>query len=203
MDRLLTMQRQAGAVLITGLMILLLLTIVGLASMQNTVLQERMAGNFDERNNAFQNAEFALRVAERQHAQGAAGGTVILSDGSEGWPAACPDIDQMGCGGSSASTSTACLDALSWQTVDLGDGVDAEASFTMLPVDNMQCGAAASQGETVDTNSPYGATGASSSMRNNRMILARATGDTGAAVVLLKGIYRPPLLETEDSDDAG
>ncbi|MDZ7790745.1 MAG: hypothetical protein U5L08_09690 [Xanthomonadales bacterium] len=40
-------------------------------------------------------------------------------------------------------------------------------------------------------------------MRNNRMILARATGDSGNAVVLIKGIYRPPLLETEESDDAG
>lgn len=196
-------QRQAGSVLITGLIMLLLLTILGLASMQNTVLQERMAGSFDQRNDAFQYAELALREAELQHAQGASSGGVILSDGSVAWPSKkCPKIEHLGCGGANVTASTACLESLNWQSVSLGKDVNATAGFTMVPVDNMQCGAAASQGETVDTNSPYGSTGGSSSMRNNRVILARATSESGAAVILIKGIYQPPLLETEDSDDA-
>ncbi|MDZ7790744.1 MAG: PilX N-terminal domain-containing pilus assembly protein [Xanthomonadales bacterium] len=141
-----SLRNSQGSVLIIGLILLLVLTIIGLAGMQNTALQERMAGNFDERNDAFQYAELALRVAEREHAEGAASGAAILNDGSDGWPAACPEIDQLGCGGSNATASTACLEALSWQTVNLGADVDAEASFSVVPVDNMQCGAAASQG---------------------------------------------------------
>lgn len=57
--------RQAGAVLYTGLVILILLTLLGLASMSGVVLQERMAGNHRVNQSAFQNAEARLRLAER------------------------------------------------------------------------------------------------------------------------------------------
>ena len=55
---------QTGAVLITALLLLLVLTILGTSSIQNTVLQERMAGNMNQRNLAFQAAEAALREGE-------------------------------------------------------------------------------------------------------------------------------------------
>jgi len=55
---------QQGAVLITALLLLLVLTILGTSSIQNTVLQERMAGNMHQRNLAFQAAEAALREGE-------------------------------------------------------------------------------------------------------------------------------------------
>lgn len=56
---------QRGAVLYTGLIILVLLTLLGLASMNSVILQERMAGNHRVYQTAFQNAEGRLRVAER------------------------------------------------------------------------------------------------------------------------------------------
>lgn len=52
-----------GAVLITGLLILAVMTILGLASMRSTILQERMTGNLKEQANAFQAAEAALQAA--------------------------------------------------------------------------------------------------------------------------------------------
>ena len=55
---------QAGAVLVVSLIFLLVLTIVGVAAMQNTTLEEKMAGNVKDRNLAFQNAESAIREAE-------------------------------------------------------------------------------------------------------------------------------------------
>jgi len=55
---------QKGAALAISLIMLLLLTIIGVTAMQSTTMQERMAGNSRERNNAFQIAEAALRVAE-------------------------------------------------------------------------------------------------------------------------------------------
>jgi type IV pilus assembly protein PilX len=56
--------RQRGAVLLTSLIFLLLLTFIGLSSMQNATLQEKMAGSLKLRNESFQVAEAALRVGE-------------------------------------------------------------------------------------------------------------------------------------------
>lgn len=56
--------KQRGAVLIVGLIMVLLMTIVGLAAIRSTGLQETMAGNMRERNLAFQAAEASLRVGE-------------------------------------------------------------------------------------------------------------------------------------------
>ena len=57
-------QKQQGAVLIISMIILLLLTILGVTSMRNTSLEERMAGNARDRHIAFEAAEAALIDAE-------------------------------------------------------------------------------------------------------------------------------------------
>jgi type IV pilus assembly protein PilX len=59
-----SLAKQHGAVLIVSLMILIMLTMISLASMQTTTLEEKMTGNTRDRNIAFQAAEAALRVAE-------------------------------------------------------------------------------------------------------------------------------------------
>lgn len=56
---------QRGSALIIGLIFLMLLTLLGVAAMQGSALQERMAGNLRDRGLAFQAAEAALREAER------------------------------------------------------------------------------------------------------------------------------------------
>jgi type IV pilus assembly protein PilX len=58
-------ENQSGAALIVGLIFLVILTVLGVAAMQNSTLEERMAGNARDRNVAFQAAEAALRDAER------------------------------------------------------------------------------------------------------------------------------------------
>lgn len=57
-------KQQKGAVLVVALILLLVLTLVGVAGMQDTTLQEKMAGNMQDRNLAFQAAEAALRAGE-------------------------------------------------------------------------------------------------------------------------------------------
>ncbi|WP_051074956.1 PilX N-terminal domain-containing pilus assembly protein [Thioalkalivibrio sp. ALJ16] len=57
--------RQGGSALIVALILLLVITLLAVAGMQNTVLQERMAGNMHDRNIAFQQAERGLRDAQR------------------------------------------------------------------------------------------------------------------------------------------
>lgn len=56
---------QQGAVLVTGLIFLVVLTLLGVSAMQTSSLEEKMAGNFRDRNLAFQASEAALRDAEK------------------------------------------------------------------------------------------------------------------------------------------
>lgn len=56
--------RQDGMVLITGLIFMVVLTLIVVASMRTTLLEERMAGNARDTDLAFQAAEAALRAGE-------------------------------------------------------------------------------------------------------------------------------------------
>jgi type IV pilus assembly protein PilX len=56
--------RQKGAILIFCLVFLLVLTMMGVTSMESAVLEERMAGNMQNQNAAFQAAETSLQAAE-------------------------------------------------------------------------------------------------------------------------------------------
>ncbi len=68
-------QSQRGITLIICMIVLLVLTFMGLASIQDTTLEERMAGNLRNSNLAFQAAESALRNAEDRIA-----GMVLMPD---------------------------------------------------------------------------------------------------------------------------
>jgi type IV pilus assembly protein PilX len=56
--------KESGVVLVVSLIMLMLITLIGVSAMQNTGLEEKMAGNLRDRNMAFQAAEAALRDAE-------------------------------------------------------------------------------------------------------------------------------------------
>lgn len=60
----LTAKRQCGSVLIISLVILLVLTILGIAGVDTTLLQERMVGNLQEKVSSFEAAEAGLRDGE-------------------------------------------------------------------------------------------------------------------------------------------
>ena len=56
------LSHQRGAALFVALMFLIILTVVGLSAANVSVMQERMAGNVRETNEAFQEAEATLRA---------------------------------------------------------------------------------------------------------------------------------------------
>jgi type IV pilus assembly protein PilX len=60
-----TCKKQQGIVLVISLIILLLLSLLGITSTQNTGLEEKMAGNTHDKAIAFQAAEAALQAAEQ------------------------------------------------------------------------------------------------------------------------------------------
>ena len=55
---------ERGAALIVSLLMLVVMTMIGVSAMQTTALEEKMAGNQRDLNQAFQAAEAALRDAE-------------------------------------------------------------------------------------------------------------------------------------------
>ena len=55
---------ERGAVLVVGLMLLMVLTILGVAAMQNALMEEKTAGNVQDSSVALQAAEAALREGE-------------------------------------------------------------------------------------------------------------------------------------------
>ena len=58
-------QYQTGMALITGLIFMVVLTLLALAAMRTTTLEEHMSGNARDRDMAFQSAEAALRAGEQ------------------------------------------------------------------------------------------------------------------------------------------
>ena len=61
-----TQRPQRGAILVISMLLLLVLTVLGIAMMKMTNMQDRMAGNTRDLSLAFQGAEAALRVGEAQ-----------------------------------------------------------------------------------------------------------------------------------------
>lgn len=57
-------RRQRGVALVVALLLLLVITIVGLAAVRSTTMQQKMTSNFLDRQIAFQAAEAALRQGE-------------------------------------------------------------------------------------------------------------------------------------------
>lgn len=83
-------RQQGGAVLLVCLVMLLVLTMIGVSSMSNSTLQERMAGGARDYNQAFQAAEASLRVGEayvRQQVEASADPTLLFQAAS-----ACPAV---------------------------------------------------------------------------------------------------------------
>lgn len=89
---------EKGSALIVSLVMLLLLSLIGIAGIQNTVMQDRMAANLLDKELAFQAVEAAVREAEESLANGvpisfpdSAGLYRIGSDDRPDWPADLSD----------------------------------------------------------------------------------------------------------------
>ena len=65
--------REQGSTLIVALVMLLLISLIAVGSMKDTILQERMTSNTEDRSIAFESAEAALRAGEEDLSSGAPG----------------------------------------------------------------------------------------------------------------------------------
>ena len=77
-------ERERGFVLITGMLFLIVLTLLVISQMRTGVLDEKMVGYSRDWNVAFQSAEMALREAEREILKGPSGRIFGLTGFKEG-----------------------------------------------------------------------------------------------------------------------
>src|SRR3546814_10581731 len=68
-------RRQRGIVLAVALMLLVVITLIGLAAVRTTTMHQRMTANFYDREIAFQSAEAALQAG----AQTLTNGTAVIA----------------------------------------------------------------------------------------------------------------------------
>ena len=59
------LNQQRGFILPVGMVMLAIMTVLGVSSMRDSALQERMASNFIDKEKSFQAAESALRIVQR------------------------------------------------------------------------------------------------------------------------------------------
>lgn len=111
---------QHGAVLIVSLLLLVVLTLLGVAGMRNTTLEEKMAGNSRDIQLAFNAAEAALRQAE-SYLQQASLPAFVAYDGTNTGGYYMPD--------------TSIWKIVDWSDIDdgSGNGMVLSAGTTALP----------------------------------------------------------------------
>ncbi|WP_211165873.1 PilX N-terminal domain-containing pilus assembly protein [Azoarcus sp. TTM-91] len=159
------LSEQHGVALVVALILLLLVTMIGLAGMRGTTLQERMTSNLYDRELAFQAAESALRAAE---AAIAADETAFQTDCS-----------------ATACTTTPAITGITWisPSLSLGD-------VTAAPSYHIQyLGEGAEDSSDVDTCggvAEYGSSGCTKTVARYYRITARSAGDEGRAAVWLQ-----------------
>jgi len=114
-----TKYSQSGAALVFVLMMLLVMTLLGISSMNSTMLEEKMAGNVRNKHLSFQTAEAALRAGETA-ADGLTDAAVFNGTGglySRSEP------------GQSSYPIWAQASGVTWQDVSTISGMDSEPQF--------------------------------------------------------------------------
>ena len=163
---------QSGAVLIVSLIMLLLLTLIGATGMQNTALEEKMAGNMRDKNLAFQAAESALKDAETSLA--------VL-----------PTFYNTGTGGTASTAGY----YSSTSTIPTASAILTDSFWTSQPTHTSSVTTLGNGISTpvyiiqeIGVADCAGAAVGSGGCKNYR-ITARATGGTTDAVVILQSFY--------------
>ncbi len=115
---LLSAHKQQGFVFVTGLVFLVVISLLGVTAMKTATLEERMAGNLRDRNLALQAAEMGLRYAE-QHIRDNDPGTNVPNpiDGVTDFDEACTNgLCYYGAGDPAPGEPGAANTAFAWTT---------------------------------------------------------------------------------------
>lgn len=171
--------RQQGAVLAFCLIFLLILTLMASASMDNAVVEERMAGNMQDYNQAFQAAETAMERAETWLAAQIELPATSNNGSTAVWTSNAPDPDNDGNGWWHER------DAAWWNSNGVAlAGIPGVATQPRYVIEEHFTSV---QGQSLAIG-----TGEVSSTRVLHRVTVRATGSSNNAQVLLQSTYIRP-----------
>jgi type IV pilus assembly protein PilX len=190
-------QRQRGMTMIVALIMLLLLTLIGVAGMRDNQLQEKMSGGTEDRDTAFQAAESALREAELQ-----------IVNGPNNYSGSCSKVTAptLGCyvmPGSNApsrtctnTTGNTCSESDYWaqyawttnanSAAYAGTGLTQVGTQPRYVIEQLPAGFSPVPG----TQNGGASVASGAKMITDFLITARGTGRTSDAVVILQSLYR-------------
>jgi type IV pilus assembly protein PilX len=164
--------RQQGVALIMSLVILLILTILGIQGMQTSTFEEKMAGNFRDKQMAFEAAESALKAGE-----------IWLN--LQGNP---PISDSTGSNGVWSFGNATIQTASFWSGVSFTSsnltGLATQPQF-VIEERGVQAGTGNNTSAEIGSNSKASFSGTVYAYR----ITARGTGGSNTAVVMLQSDY--------------
>jgi type IV pilus assembly protein PilX len=169
-------RRQRGVALLTGLIFMVILTLLGVTAARMAGLEERMSGNMRDRSLAMQAAEMALRDAEQD----------ILTSGRINGTAFVP-----------ACTNGLCSNGLSgygtpvWTTVDMTDAPSVAYGTFSVPAPAPINGLSAAPRYIIEKIDKYCWTTCESGLTSGYRITVRAQGANQNTVVWLQEVFRP------------
>ncbi|QFY90558.2 pilus assembly protein PilX [Magnetovirga frankeli] len=171
-------------VLVTTLIFLVIMTMLGLASVQGNSLQERMAGNSRDLNLAFQAAEAALRAAEdevRNNDIEVGSQSHVIADVSKEDPPISP---------SSVTYWYAELEKDTAKSVSVSQVASAPAYIIEVLDPPSGSGGASASNEVVDA--AFEAQPSEEGLDNTYRITSRGVGATEGASVILQSTFALP-----------
>ncbi|TAL43764.1 MAG: hypothetical protein EPN89_15120 [Methylovulum sp.] len=168
------LQHQSGAVLVISLVMLLALTLIGITGTQTTSLEEKMAGNWRDKNLAFQAAESALTAGEIA----AAAAPAIACPGAN--PAGYYLPLDLNCDGIKEATAV-------WDNAAIWSDDTKSVKYT-VDLANLSASPRYIIEDMGATDCPGSAIGALDC--NNYRITARATGGSTDTVVMVQSILQ-------------
>lgn len=169
--------RQSGMILVFSLVFLLVMTLIGVAGMQNSSLEEKMAGNVRDRQLAFQAAESTLRAAESFLKTSSA--TALFNCSAGLYRAADANCDN-------STETTTVWDAINWsdaaKTITYAgatlSGVASQPTYIIEQLPDQPDSGGSLQAGTAVSYSYY-------------RITVKASGGSSAASALVQSTYRP------------
>jgi len=192
----LRIRRQRGVALAVALILLLVMTLLSVAGLRGTGMQERMASNLRDRNLAFQSAESALRAAETALvAGGGAGSPAVSAPGDLGWWEACWEGSVTGCPPAVVHPAVSAPGDLGWWEACWQGSVTGCPPAVVHAVDTAAWGIAAAPEYRLERlrAGNYGSLAADEALSSPPLyrITVRAVGGTADSVVLLQSTFRP------------
>jgi len=178
---------QQGMTMIVALIMLLLLTLIGVAGMRDNQLQEKMSGGTEDRDTAFQAAEAALRLGETQvsgYTGSSIGGTCTVGTCFIQYTRSAPSRTCSGV----ACTESAYWQQYAWTTstnsaVYTGSGLTQVGAQPRFVIEQLPSSYTPISGTKNTTNT-------ATTTVADFLITARGTGRTSDAVVILQSLYR-------------